>query len=460
MTSFRVAFTGSHSRSVTFAHIAQNLAKQGVEVYFIMPGAKHRIGYLTDMGFEHHRILDIACADKSHDDGALKLMEENSAVSVSYMIMSDRLLCKRGNAAYGYLGGVFKSVSKFITDNRIDIVFSEATWAYELVVCAACSHAGAEFIVPHGVRIPNGRFGFFSGIFQNRLIRINKPKHVLPLPARFRAEHAPAQPELISKRHFISFFRHMNRFVRGTAKDETEQNVFWLVKERIIREFNLRLSDFSGMAGIPAGDYVYMPLHTAPEASLDVLGGFRQNQLELVRSVARSLPHGTLLAVREHPAGLGRRHHGFFRETAKLPNVVNVSPFADSAELIARAQAVVSVSGSAAYEAAFAGIGSVVFSDMFFGALPTVFRCRSVEDIGAVLKQAMDARQDKHALAEFLADITANSYEGCVDSAEIFPQAIEKENARRVSQAFMDIIEYYSSSERPLYAASMSSRWS
>lgn len=460
MASFRVAFTGSHSRSVTFAHIARNLVKQGVEVYFIMPGAKHRIRYLADMGFDRCRILDLVSADRTPDGDALKLMEEHSAVSASYMIMSDRLLCEKGSEAYGYLGGVFKSVSQFITDNRIDIVFSEATWAYELAVCAACSHAGAEFIVPHGVRIPNGRFGFFRGIFQDSLIRLNSAQQVLPLPAKFRAEHAPAQPELISKRHFVSFFRHMNRYLRGTAKDETEQTVFGLVKERVACELNMRMSGFSRMEDIPAGDYVYMPLHIAPEASLDVLGGFRQNQLELVRSVARSLPHGIILAVREHPAGLGRRHHGFFRETAMLPNVVNVSPYADGVRLIAKARAVVSVSGSAAYEAAFAGVGSVVFSDIFFGSLPTVFRCRSVEDIGDVLRQAMDAKPDKHALAEFLADIAANSYEGCVDSAERFPQAIEKENARKVSQAFMDIIEYYSSSEIPLYAASMSSRWS
>jgi hypothetical protein len=95
---------------------------------------------------------------------------------------------------------------------------------------------------------------------------------------------------------------------------------------------------------------------------------------------------------------------------------------------------------------------------VFFGALPTVFRCRSVEDLGAVLEKAMNAKHDRHVLSEFLAHVTANSYEGYVDSAEIIPKAIEEENARMVSQAFIDIIEFYSSSDNPLYAASMSSR--
>ncbi|MGE4268141.1 MAG: hypothetical protein AB7F25_11955 [Deferribacterales bacterium] len=451
MASFRVAFTGSHSRSATFAHIAKNLAEQGADVYFIMPGAKYRIKYLTDMGFDRSRILDLAEADKSYDADALSIMESCSRVTAAHMIMNDRLLCKKqGKEAYGYLGGVFKSVSKFITDNRIDIVFSEATWAYELAVCSACEHTGAKFIVPHGVRIPNGRFGFFSGIFQDNLVRLNNAEKTLPKTSELFVLQAPVQCRLFSNRNFIGFIKHMGRFLRRTAEDETEQSVFDLTAERVKRAVNMKMSGFYAMQTVPESDYVYMPLHISPEASLDVLGGLWQNQLELVRNVARSLPHGMVVAVREHPAGVGRRHYSFFRETRKLPNVVNISPFADGMELIMNAKAVVSVSGSACYEAAFAGVGSVVFSDVFFSELPTVFRCRSTEELKYILAEAISVRHDEQALAEFLADITANSYEGCVDSADMNPLATEKENARIVSQAFMKIIKYYSSSEKSL----------
>ncbi|MCD8554789.1 hypothetical protein [Seleniivibrio sp.] len=451
MNSFRVAFTGSHSRSVTFAHIAKNLTEQGADVYFIMPGAKYRIKYLTDMGFDRGRILDLAEIDRSYDADALCAMEKFSRVTAAHMIMSDRLLSKkRVKGAYGYLCGVFKSVSKFITDNKIDIVFSEATWAYELAACSACEYAGAKFIVPHSVRIPEGRFGFFSGIFQDKLIRLNRAEKSLPVPAEFSVPQVPFQYKLFSNRNFYGFFRHLGRFLNKTAKDETEQSVFGLTAERVKRAVNIKMSGFDAMQTMPEADFVYMPLHVSPEASLDILGGFWQNQLELVRSVARSLPHGMVVAVREHPAGLGCRHFSFFRETAKLPNVVNISPYADGMELIKNAKAVVSVSGTACYEAAFVGVGSVVFSDVFFCDLPTVFRCRSVEDIRNILAEAMSVKYDEHALAEFLADITANSYAGCVDSADMNPLAIEKENARVVSQAFMDIIEYYSSSEKSL----------
>lgn len=460
MTSFRIAFTGTHSRSVTFAHIARRLADMGVEIFWIMPGAKHRIDHIVKQGFSPDRILDLAKIDKSYCPQSIERMEAHSRITASQMIINDRLLSEAdGEKALGYLGGVFRSVSKFITDNGIDIVFSEATWAYEMSVCAACSASGADFIVPHAVRIPSGRFGFFRGIFQDELIRSGSDGRVLPLPSRFQAETGYMPPSFVSKRHFFSFFKHMGRFISGSAKDETEQTVFQLTAERMMRAFNGRMAGFGRMPARPDGDYVLMPLHISPESSLDVLGGMWNNQLELIRCIARSLPHGVKLAVREHPAGIGRRDFRFFRQTASIYNVVNVSPYSDNAELIKKARAVISVSGSACYEAAFAGVGSVVFSDVFFGALPTVFRCRSAEDIGSVLKEAMNAKADRHALAEFLADIADNSYEGCVESAEVAPQAMTEENARRVSQAFMDFLENYSASERPLYAASMSSRW-
>jgi len=459
MTSFRIAFTGTHSRSVTFANIARRLAHAGVEIFWIMPGAKHRINHIIEQGFSPERILNLAEIDKSYCSQSIERMEAHSRITASQMIINDRLLSGDcGEKALGYLGGVFRSVSKFITDNRIDIVFSEATWAYEMSVCAACSASGADFIVPHTVRIPSGRFAFFRGIFQDELIRNGRSGRVLPMPSRFQAEKGYIPPALISKRHFLSFFSHMYRFIRGSAKDETEQTVFQLAGERLMRAFNGRMAGFDRMPAKPDGDYVLLPLHISPESSLDVLGGMWNNQQELIRCIARSLPHGVKLAVREHPAGIGRRDFRFFSETASIYNVVNVSPYSDNAGLIKNAKAVISVSGSACYEAAFVGVGSVVFSDVFFSSLPTVFRCRSAEDIGRVLKEAMNARPDRHALAEFLADITQNSYEGCVESAEVAPQAMSEENARRVAQAFMDFLENYSASERPLYAASMSSR--
>lgn len=453
MPKQRVAFIASHSRTITFAHIARHLEREDVEVFWIMAGAEFRIDYLKKSGFSPEKILDISKTKKFVDDDLLAELETFSEVTASYIIMSDRILKNKENA-YAYLCGVYSSVKKFLTENRIDIVFSEAAWALELTACAAAKSVGTEFLVPHTVRYPRNRFAFFKGIFQKEPLDTGTKSRlgVIAPP-----EHGQPQPniKLVSVK---GFFRHFCFMFNGRGRDMTSYSFAELVHDRVKRIVNKRLCGFGRMPECVESPYIFFPLHCQPEASIDVLGGFYENQIELVKNIARSLPFGVKLAVKEHPMGVGTRNRSFFREIKKLPNVININPYSDSGRLIKNASAVVSVSGTACYEAALAGVGSVVFSDMFFGELPTVIRCRGAEEIGGCIRQAMDSEKDYHAVMRFMSKVYSCSYEGCVEPAELFPQALTEENARKVSQAFMDVINYYSSSSSILTAASMSSR--
>lgn len=456
MSKLRAAFAGSHSRSVTFAHIAGFLESEGVEVFWIMPGAQFRIDYLKKLGFSSDKILNLSDIENTLDDSLLAELESYSEVTASYIVMSDRNLCrKNGREALGYLCSVFSSVKKFLTDNRIDIVFTEATWAYELVSCAAARSVGAEFLVPHTVRYPFGRFAFFRDIFQREILDTGRAAEVGVI-APSAAKMNNSELNLVSLR---GFFRHLVFAFNGRGRDAVSNTFAELVSDRLKRLVNKKLSGFSKMTRSIDSPYVYFPLHCQPEASIDVMGGFYSGQLELIRNISRSLPAGLKLAVKEHPLGIGMRRIGFFRSIEKLPNAVNINPCADSIDLIKNASAVVSVSGTACYEAAVMGVGSVVFSDVFFGELPSVVRCRSYEEIGGCLSLAMGAQKDSAAVSVFLSKIYSVSYEGCVEPAELFPEAVSDENARMVAQAFMDVIDNYSSSaSKDLTAASMSSR--
>ncbi len=449
-----VAFTGNHSRTVTFHAVSQHLGATGV--FWIMPGAEFRIKYLTDHGVKKADILDLSLAAPETDMNALSELEYFSDVSVSYIISSDRLLRRKSrDYAYGYLCAVYNAVKKFITVNQIDIIFSEATWAFELVTCAAARACGAEFLVPHTVRYPKDRFVFFRGIFQKDIVDTGRNASVTGMPF-MPAGADVSRPELLSGRNVSGLFRHVFRCI-SEKYDDTSHTPFQLVRDRVGRFLNASLTGFGGFSGRPSGKYVYFPLHCQPEASVDVLGGFHADQLSLIRAVSKSMPCGTTLAVKEHPKGLGMRRPSFFREVGRLPNTVNISPFAGSAEIIKGAEAVVSVSGTACYEAALMGVGSVVFSDVFFAELSSVFRCHGYEDISDCLGSAMSAENDRQSMVRFLEKMSACSYGGSVEPYDIDNDVIKEENARAAAQAFMDVIDY--SSSRPLAAAaSISSR--
>ena len=92
-------------------------------------------------------------------------------------------------------------------------------------------------------------------------------------------------------------------------------------------------------------------------------------------NVWRALPDGWLLLVKEHTNAVGDRSWCFYRRLRQLRNVVLVDEKADSHDIIRRSRAVVSVSGTMAYEAALMGIPSLTFGDVFFNRLPG---CRKI----------------------------------------------------------------------------------
>lgn len=457
MGSMRAAFTGTRLRCDVFLRFSEFM--DGVDCFWIMPGAADGISALKKAEVRDDHILSLS-RDFSYDHDTAEEIEKFSAVTISYIIQSDRILSKKNpDYAMEYVCGVYSAVKDFLRANDVSVVFSEATWAFELVTCAACRSLGIAFLVPHTVRIPEGRFGFFEGIFQNKLAHI--PSDGIVSISAGTPDHQGVNRgfNIIAKAQ--KFVSHLMLTVTCRDRDETRDNVFNLVKRDVRRACRAYLSGFGRMSVSVEGRYVYMPLHCQPEASVDVLGGFYSDQLWLVRAVSRALPAGIILAVKEHPHGVGCRPAKFFRELRRLPNVVCVSPYADGRQLTANASAVVSVSGTACYEAALAGVGSVVFTDVFFGQLPAVVRCSSPEDIGRCISEAQTAQYDKHTVQSFMADILSCTFSGYVGTPDVCNGVMKEENARAAAQAFVDVVRYYSSSEEGIcMAASMSSRCS
>ncbi|MCD8490799.1 MAG: hypothetical protein LRY51_02265 [Geovibrio sp.] len=181
-----------------------------------------------------------------------------------------------------------------------------------------------------------------------------------------------------------------------------------------------------------------------PEASIDVLGSYNSDQFHIIQNIARSLPADAVVVVKEHPQAVGDRVREFYNAVNDLPNAVLVHPESDNWELTAGAFAVVTVSGTVAYQAALLGTPSVVFSDVFFAELPLVYRCRSQEDLPDVLKKCMDSDRnpDRAACTAFLAKLIKNSFEGSVYGREVSDGNVQEANFKAAAKGFNSVLSY------------------
>ncbi len=99
--------------------------------------------------------------------------------------------------------------------------------------------------------------------------------------------------------------------------------------------------------------YIYFPLQVQPEATIDVMAPYFNNQIETVRQVAQSMPDDYTLAVKEHPAAVGRRGPSYVEKIARTPNVKFVDYRIPTKEVLSGASLIISASGTTVVETTF-----------------------------------------------------------------------------------------------------------
>ena len=159
-------------------------------------------------------------------------------------------------------------------------------------------------------------------------------------------------------------------------------------------------------------EYVFFPLNSEPEVALSIHAPSFQNQIEVVRNAARSLPVGMVLLVKEHPRSHGYRPYTYYEKLLDIPNVRIADPRLEAHELIRSAQLVLNVSSWVGFEAALHRRPVVTLARRSFNVLPATM-IKHVEDprrlFQAVASAMADYQYDEGALVAFVAANLAGS---------------------------------------------------
>lgn len=152
--------------------------------------------------------------------------------------------------------------------------------------------------------------------------------------------------------------------------------------------------------------YVYMPLHLIPESSTFVHAPYYINELFVIEQVAKSLPVGWLLYVKEHQAMAGERKLDFYKKINRLPNVkmVDLTYYNDPKPWIINSLGVITITGTSAYEAALLGKKSITFGDVPFNVIEGVTRVSSFEDLPKIIASFGEV-DNIHSCAAYLATV-------------------------------------------------------
>ena len=128
-----------------------------------------------------------------------------------------------------------------------------------------------------------------------------------------------------------------------------------------------------------------------PEQTTLIGGNFFANQVATIENIAKCLPLGYRLIVKEHPRGRGARPAWQYLHLAHYPNIQFCD--ADSKEILKRCEAVVTITGTIGLEAMALDKPVVVLGNVYYDFSEVVYKAHSWPDLGQTLRRILIDRE-------------------------------------------------------------------
>jgi len=155
--------------------------------------------------------------------------------------------------------------------------------------------------------------------------------------------------------------------------------------------------------------------------------------------VARALPVGYKLYVKEHPTMVMYRPRSFYKELKKNPNVKLINPTTKGFDVISQAKLITTITGSCGWEATLLKKPVITFGQAFYNQLSFIKKCRAFEDLPQMVKEQLENfNYDENELLEYLIKIFESS--APVDLISVWDDASDSQRQKRALEPLADLI--------------------
>lgn len=444
-----ICFIANYDKTLFFDKVAKRLMKRDkVNVYWIVVN-KSNYEYLIK---ESQNVLYLP--------ESMMLNTNNEVVGdykLNELVSCDRVLKFKQQIGVEYLSKIQQPIYNFILNNDIKFIFGELTWAHELLIFRLLKYRtelNCKFLNPHTIRIPGGRFAFFEDEFQSELYSISSKDDSfdqnLFIPQK--PDYLKLNDKIIAKKSSLKGL--FSRFIKIFTSKYFDKDDITLLSRfnfyRIFIPFRTEVYKHLYKCFIPrcnAEDlkgkkFILLTLHKQPEASIDVLGRYIEDQAANIRNIWKQLPSDCYLVVKEHSNAVGDRSLSFYNDLLKLDRIVFVDEKEDSYSLLDICLAVVTVSGTIGYEAALLNKKALVLCDVFFKFSNvkkiTIEDFKHSQNIMFLLDELPLKEIDDHKLKSF---IYTNSHLGIISDPSSNPKCMDEGNISNVASAISKIIK-------------------
>mgnify|MGYP000462589811 CR=1 FL=1 len=451
-----ICFVANFYKTYFFENIAKELEGKGYHIYWVCFDQKMYSYLLSTVDADNVLFLSKSVLDNKQ--AAISDFKLNELVN------GDRFLRHQGEDGYNFLSSIQKPCYNFLLNNKIKFVFGEATHAHEVLIhrlTRRFPELECKYIQPQSVRIPSRRFCFMEDEFQSKLctteaglnsqwkdeveiIKAVKPRRVAQVDKTVKKELSTTGRIKRLKRFFTQ--ENINLDSPSVVADRLKRTEIAIKEEK--NKFEYKFVETDHISILEGKKFVLYTLHMQPEASVDVVGVYYDDQLQNIKNIWRILPDDWYIVIKEHSNAIGNRSKDFFKEFKKIRHSILLNEYSDSHSIIDQSQAIFTVSGTIAYEAALKGKPAFTFADIFFNKLVNCMKIslstfRGIDNMESLLTEMEADNQNKLDVKEFSDYLFKNSFYGIVDAPLDSEDWTDTNNIIDVAKAFNEFMTKY-----------------
>lgn len=254
----------------------------------------------------------------------------------------------------------------------------------------------------------------------------------------------------LAKITLVAWRDRLRQLMHGVPHDRVLDNIdYWSAMRRAaqrkaanLRRYRkeVRFDDFD-----TSQPYYFYPLHLEPEAVvLYHAHGLYTNQVKLIQNIAAQLPPGVFLYVKDHPHEHGYRSADDYLALKSVPNIRLLDTSIPGKQVVAHSQGVITLTGTAGFEALLLGKPVFTFGKTFYTPAPGVELLRHVRDLRERLYAALDRpAMDDRALYPYLSAYLHALHPGMTDyfAGRAVRYGLDlQDNARTVAQGLQSTL--------------------
>ncbi|MFC2075723.1 hypothetical protein ACFLT7_01445 [candidate division KSB1 bacterium] len=388
--------------------------------------------------------------------------------NLSSFILADRYLVKKPyDFCRRYLLAMFRFWEHYFEQARPDVFLGPGVQSVFHLVCFHVARKnGAHYFNFYGARYPHERFAIAVDNIYEQWTRVNdlyreylgrelKPEErnkAQTFLDDFRRRGTGPDFYRISPRHRpkLSFYhlrlfweRLRNYYLDGWGRDQIDilsKSPFWYAR-RDLRRILLAPIHSRTYFEKPRDDekFIFYPLHFQPEANTLIMAPYLVNQIAVVDNIAKSLPVNYRLYVKEHFGSIGYRKGSYYNEIKAIPNVRLIDPFANSHDLIRRAEITITIGSTAGWEALLYNKPVIHLGRSFYGASNLCYRIDNFSELPSVIKKIEDDYQpDEEKLIRFIAALLNGTYPGRPALPHVDPAIMRPDNIKLFAEGIYD----------------------